>query len=87
MRTILEAMKLLRRLADIGSKLAISDVGVGIQMSSAAMNGASLNVFINTKLMKDRAEAEKLNQEADSLTKQAALLTEETFQIVAAKVR
>jgi len=51
MDKIMEAMKLMDRMAVIGSRLAISDVGVGIQMLSAALEGASLNVFINTKIV------------------------------------
>lgn len=54
MELILEAMKLIDRISVIGSRIAISDAGVGITMCEAAMKGASLNVFINTKLMKDK---------------------------------
>ena len=51
MELILEAMKLIDRISVIGSRIAISDAGVGITMCEAAMKGASLNVFINTKLL------------------------------------
>ncbi len=54
MKKIVESMELLERLSIIGSNLAISDVGVGIQFAKAALNGASLNVFINTNLMKTK---------------------------------
>ena len=46
MELILEAMKLIDRISVIGSRIAISDAGVGITMCEAAMKGASLNVFI-----------------------------------------
>lgn len=52
MELIVEAIKLIDRISVIGSRLAISDAGVGVQMCKAALNGASLNVYINTKLMK-----------------------------------
>lgn len=61
MEKILEALKILERLSVVGSRLAISDVGAGVQLCKAALNGASLNVFINTKLMKDTETAEELN--------------------------
>lgn len=87
MREIVKAMHIVRRLADIGSKLAISDAGVAIQMMSAALNGASLNVFINTKLMKNRDKVEELNAGTDRLLEEGAALTKETFEIVVGKIR
>ncbi|MBR6222287.1 MAG: cyclodeaminase/cyclohydrolase family protein [Lachnospiraceae bacterium] len=67
MEKIMESIEILDRLSVIGSRIAISDVGVGVQFAKAALNGASLNVFINTKLMKDRELAEKLNHRANEL--------------------
>ena len=56
-----ETSAILERLAVIGSRLAISDVGVGATLCTSAAEGAAMNVYINTKLMKDRAYAEDLN--------------------------
>ncbi len=56
-----ETSGILTRLAVIGSRLAISDVGVGAALCTAAAEGAAMNVYINTKLMKDRAYADDLN--------------------------
>ena len=56
-----------KRLEKIGSVLAISDVGTGVIMFWAAMYGAAMNVRVNTRLMKDRDYAEKLNTEVESL--------------------
>lgn len=55
------------KLEKTGSVLAISDVGTGVIMFWAAMYGAAMNVRVNTRLMKDRAYAEALNSEAESL--------------------
>ena len=55
--------------AEKGSVLAVSDAGVGAAMCRAALEGASLNVFINTKAMKDRSYAQQLNEEADGMLK------------------
>lgn len=87
MEKIVEAMELLRRLADIGTNLAISDVGVGIQLGGAALKGASLNVFINTKLMKDKETAARFNERADSLIQKGEQLLLETYEIVTGKIR
>ena len=87
MELILEAMKLIDRISVIGSRIAISDAGVGITMCEAAMKGASLNVFINTKLMKDRELAEDMNFKADKMLAEAAQIEEETFGRVMDAVR
>ena len=57
-----ETAKILERLAVIGSRLAISDVGVAAAACSTAAKGAAMNVYINTKSMKDRSYAEDLNR-------------------------
>lgn len=67
MRVCAEVVEILSGLIDKGSVLAVSDVGVGAALAGAAMKGASLNVFINTGLMKDAAFAAALNAEADRL--------------------
>ena len=51
------------------------------------MKGASLNVFINTKFMKDRELAEDMNFKADKMLAEAAQIEEETFGRVMDAVR
>ncbi|MEY8410731.1 cyclodeaminase/cyclohydrolase family protein [Lachnospiraceae bacterium 62-26] len=87
MRTIHKAMKLLSVLEEKGSRIAVSDAGVGILFAQAALNGASLNIFINTKLMKDRERAEELNHKADALIEAGECLREEVYQSVIGKIR
>jgi len=87
MDKIMEAMKLMDRMAVIGSRLAISDVGVGIQMLSASLEGASLNVFINTKLMKDRELAESMNAKTDKLLAEGNNLADEAYENVVKAIR
>ena len=53
-----EAIELIVEFGAKGSKLAISDAGVGAAFCKAALQGASLNVYINTKSMADREYAE-----------------------------
>ena len=56
-----EALDLMEQFAANGSPLAVSDAGVGAALCRAALTGAAMNVWINTKLMTDRAYAESIN--------------------------
>lgn len=87
MKTILKAMELLRTLGEKGSRIAISDVGVGILFAQAALEGASLNVYINTKLMKNRQRAEHLNTSADDMIARGQALKEAVYAGVLAKLK
>ena len=60
-----ECIELQREFADKGSKLVISDAATGVVFCWSAMYGAAVNVKVNTKLMKDRAYAEKINAHID----------------------
>ena len=42
-------------------------VGVAVQFARTALTGAVMNVYINTKSMKDFQKAEELNQKAEGL--------------------
>ena len=57
----------LEELEVIGSRLAISDVAVAAAACSAALKGAVMNIYINTKSMKNREVAEAMNQKARDL--------------------
>lgn len=58
---------IVEELAQKGSRLAISDVGVAASACTAAATGAAMNVYINTKLMTDREYAITLNRNTDEL--------------------
>lgn len=62
-----EAIDLIEVFANKGSVIAISDAGVGAAFLKGALEGASLNVFINTKSMADREYAQQLNQKANEM--------------------
>lgn len=87
MEKILEALKILERLSVVGSRFAISDVGAGVQLCKAALNGASLNVFINTKLMKDTETAEELNTRTDALLIEGNELADRIYEEVVDAIR
>lgn len=67
MEVCAEAVALHAELGEKGSALAISDVGVGAALSRAALQGASLNVFTNTRLLRDRQRAAALDARAQAL--------------------
>lgn len=87
METCAQVVELLEELAEKGSRLALSDVGVAAVFCRAALEGASLNVYINTKLMKDRALAEDYESQADGLLAQWTSRADKTAQIVQAAIR
>ncbi|MBQ7565685.1 MAG: cyclodeaminase/cyclohydrolase family protein [Oscillospiraceae bacterium] len=53
------------RLAEIGSRLAVSDAGCAASLAKAALESASLNVFINTGALRDREKAAALEEKAE----------------------
>ena len=87
MAKILEALEVILRLSEIGSRIAISDAGVGAQMCKAALNGASLNVFINTKLMRDKGLAEEMNAKADAMLAKGNVMADEAYDNVVKAIR
>ena len=87
MRTCGKALDIIGEFAEKGSRLAISDAGCAATCCKAAIRAASLNVFINTKSMKDREFADQLNAEADELLAKYNQLADEIFDSVAGRLR
>lgn len=87
METVLAAAKELEVLVEKGSKLAVSDVGVGILFAQAAIEGSSLNVYINTKSMKDRERAAALDAKADAIIAEGAALKARIYDGVLAAIK
>ena len=87
MKTIVDTMEMIRVLGEKGSRRAVSDAGVAILFAQAALEGASLNIFINTKMMKDQEEAERLNYLADQLIATGKELKETTYDAVLKGIR
>ena len=77
-----EAIECIAVFADKGSRLAVSDAGCGAVMCKAAMQAASLNVFINTKTLKDRELAGELNRRTNSLLNRYCPMADEIFEEV-----
>jgi len=64
---ICSLVPIIEDLAVMGSRLAISDVAVAAACLEAAMKGCVLNIFINTKSMKNREKAEEMNKYSEEM--------------------
>ena len=82
-----EGIALAGQYAAKGSVLAVSDAGCAAVLCKAALQAASLNVFINTKLMADRSRAAALDARADALLAEFVPRADETFTAVSGKLR
>lgn len=74
-------------LAGNGSRLAVSDAGVGIQFIRAALLGAVMNVYINTKMMKNKERAGELNRRAEALVREKTIQADQIYEIVLKAVK
>ena len=79
-----EAIEAVAVFAAKGSRLAVSDAGCGAVCCKAALQAASLNVFINTKSLKNREVAEEMNAKANGMLNKYCALADEIFTAVRA---
>ena len=77
-----KALVIMDILAEKGSRMAVSEVGVGVQFIRTALTGAVMNVWINTKSMKDREKAEELNPQADEMMRSGTAAADAVYQKV-----
>ena len=86
MEKVCQSLELVREAADKGTSAAISDAGDAAVLCKAALLGASLNVYINTKSMKDRETAESFNRQADEMIGKYGPMADEIFESVKARL-
>lgn len=82
-----EMLEIMDILADKGSRMAVSDVGVGVQFIRTALLGAVMNVYINTKSMKNREKAEEMNEKAERLIEEGTEAADRIYQKVLEQLR
>lgn len=75
-------LDILELLEKKGSRMAVSDVGVAVQFARTALTGAVMNVYINTKSMKNREKARELNDRAEKLISEGTWLADEIYENV-----
>ena len=85
MENCCRAIDLIEIFAAKGSVLAVSDAGVAAACCRAALKGASLNIYINTKSMKDRKRGDELNQKCDEMIAVYGAKAEKLFDNVLQK--
>jgi len=79
-----ESLEAIKVFAEKGSRLAVSDAGCGAVCVKAALQAASLNVFINTKTLKDRKLAEEMNAKCLGMLDKYCAMADEIFESVKA---
>ena len=81
-KTCYEAIKLHEELVDKGSRLALSDIGVGIQCLRAALLSAQLNVLININSIKDKEYVKNIRTEVDELVSRGIQICDSVYSKV-----
>jgi len=86
METILKVMRLLEVLGEKGNLLAVSDAGTGILFGRGALEGASMNVFINTGMMKDKETACRIQKRTHEMIGEGQELCDRVYHSVLEKI-
>ena len=79
-----QAMEQVAVMAEKGSRLAVSDAGCGAALLKAGLDAATLNVYINTRSLQDRAEADRLNAACRQMQQRYGALAEKIYNDVEA---
>lgn len=78
----LEGIKLLDQYAKKGSRLVVSDAGVGAIFCKSALQGAKLNVLINLKLMKNEKLKKEFSEKMAAIESEGLNLADQVYQYV-----
>lgn len=81
-----EALLLVDEFAKKGSVIAISDAGVAAAFLKAALDGAKLNVMINTRLMKDESLRSEIDTKLADLVAKGDKLADDIYDGVAKRL-
>ena len=79
-----QAMEQVAVMAEKGSRLAVSDAGCGAALLKAGLDAAALNVYINTKSLRNREEAERLNTACRQMQQRYGALADKIYNDVEA---
>lgn len=77
-----QAIEYIAVFAEKGSRLAVSDAGCAAVCVKAGLQAASLNVFINTKTLKNREVADEMNAKALGMLDKYCAMADEIFGTV-----
>ncbi len=85
--TAAELAPLIKTVAEKGSTLAVSDAGCAAALATSAIKAASLNVYVNTRLMKNRETAEELNARVGKIINEALPELEAIYENVQSRLK
>lgn len=86
MRKAYEGIMIHKRMGEIGTMIAISDVGCGVTFLKSALIAARLNVLINFKFIKDEAYIATNRQEMEQLLAEGCRVADATLELVIDKI-
>lgn len=81
------AVALLEEMLEKGSPLLVSDVGCGALLCRAALESAAMNVYVNTRLLRDRERAAAIEDRVEALTESCSARAEEIAHSVKRRLR
>ncbi len=87
MRKSYAGIKIHERMGQIGTKLAISDVGCGVAFLKAALVSGQLNVLINLGAIKDDQFIKETVAEMEHLVEEGSKIADETLKNVVDKFK
>jgi formiminotetrahydrofolate cyclodeaminase len=82
MQRAYEGIKIHERMEQIGSPLAISDVGCGTVLLKAALTAASLNILINLRTIQDQNFVKETRDKMDHLLNEGSNIADKVLQQV-----
>jgi formiminotetrahydrofolate cyclodeaminase len=83
LREIEKVIVLIEELSIKGSKLAMSDVALAASACKSGMEGACMTVYINTKSMKNKETANRINLEASNLLSDGVYRCNIVYRLIA----
>ena len=78
----LDGIRLLDQYAKKGSRLVVSDAGVGVIFCKSALQGAKLNVLINLKLMKNELLKKEFSEKMTEIETEGLKLADQVYEYV-----
>ncbi len=87
MRAAFEGIKVHARMGEIGTMIAISDVGCGVVFLKSALIAGSLNVIINLNTIKDQNFVSATRKEMEDLLQTGGKMADDTLSLVLSKLK
>jgi len=86
MRKSYEGIEIHKRMGQIGTMIAISDVGCGVVFLKASLISGSLNVMINLSAIKDQEYVKATTEEMNQLLTKGSITADETLELIISKI-